>query len=116
MGPRRWGARQGKIVEPGRPWSRRWSAANLASGEHTGGKLFRGRPDLHAEAFEVEVLALVGLAGAAAVNADAQEAPQARLLAGVVVAVGVGVGLQQPPPRAALAARVGLLLPALEHA
>jgi WD40 repeat protein len=72
--------------------------------------------DLHAEAFEVHVLALVGLAGAAALQADAQEGPQADRLAGVVVAVGVGAALQAPAPRAPLAPGVGVLLPAPEHA
>src|SRR5207253_1837207 len=74
------------------------------------------RPDAQAEALQVDVLTLVRLAGAAAVEADAQEAPQRQRLAGVVVAVVVGVGLQQPAPGAALAGGVGLLLPPLEHA
>src|SRR5206468_294066 len=72
--------------------------------------------DLQAEAVEVDVLALLGLADAAAVQADADERPQARGRAGVVVAVGVRVALQQPAPRTLFAAGLRLLLPALEHA
>src|SRR5262249_9726395 len=58
---------------------------------------------LQSEPIEVDVLALFRLAEAAALQAEAEEAPEADGLAGVVVAVGVGVALQQPAPGAALA-------------
>src|SRR5581483_10498987 len=75
------------------------------------------RPDAQAEAVEVDVLALLALLDIAAVQAQAQEGPEAGRLAGVLVAVVVGVPLEDPAPAAALAAGVRrLLLPALEHA
>src|SRR6185437_4009684 len=71
---------------------------------------------LQAKAFEINVLALLRFAGSAAFQADAQKAPHADRLTGVVVAVGVGIALQQPAPRTPFAAGVGLFLPALEDA
>src|SRR4051794_36427340 len=71
-------------------------------------------PDAQAEPLEVDVFTLVGLAGAAAIDAGAEEGPHADRLAGVVVAVGVAVAFEHPAPGAALAAGVGLLLPTLE--
>src|SRR5262249_22935859 len=71
--------------------------------------------DADAEAVEVDVLALV-LAGAAAFETDAQEDPETGELAGVVVAVVVDIAFEEPAPDAALAAGVGLLLPALQDA
>src|SRR5947209_7639489 len=73
-------------------------------------------PDAQAKAFEIEVLALVRLAGAAALDRGPQEGPEADGLASVVVAVGVAVALEEPAPVATFAAGVGLLLPALEDA
>src|SRR6266568_5753640 len=67
------------------------------------------------EIVQVEILALLALGEVAAIDADAQEAPQARLLAVVVVAVGVGIGFEQPAPTALLIAGLRLLLPALHH-
>src|SRR5262245_59358268 len=72
--------------------------------------------DLQPEAVEIDELVLLRLADAAALQGEAEEAPQAGLLAVVVEARVVGVALQHPPPQPAFAARVGFLLPALEHA
>src|SRR6478672_450879 len=75
-------------------------------------------PDLDAEAVEVDVLALLRLARAAAVQTQPQVAPEAGPLAGHVVAGPVHVRLQQPPPAAplVLAAVGGFLLPAFQNA
>src|SRR5262249_46316992 len=72
-------------------------------------------PNPQAEALQIHVLPFVGLAGPTALQAHAQDAPDAGRPAGVVVAVSVGVPLQEPAPAAAFAGRVGILLPALEY-
>src|SRR3712207_2356647 len=74
------------------------------------------RPEAQSESIQINVLALLAVVGAAAVDGEAEVGPQAGGFAGVVVAVVVGVTLQQPAPAAPLlAAHVGgLLLPALE--
>src|SRR5689334_15616967 len=106
----------------GGSWISGWCADCLAASLRrarsalAAGSRLNSPMDLQAEAFQIDVLALVRLAGAAAVEAEAQETPQAGRLVVVVVAVGVGVRLQQPAPAAPLGARVGVLLPALEHA
>src|SRR5262245_48528537 len=74
------------------------------------------RPDLQAEVVEVDVFAFFVHALGAAVQAQANEAPQAGAVAGVVVAAEIDVGLQQPPPNAAFSARFGLFLPPLQNA
>src|SRR5437016_3435084 len=72
--------------------------------------------DANAEAFEVDVFALFRIARAAAIDADAYDAPQAGGFAGVVVAVGIGVAFEQPAPGASFAAaRHRFLLPTFEH-
>src|SRR6185369_4795206 len=75
-----------------------------------------GPPDAEAEPVQVDVLAPLALAGVPAVQRQPQERPYARLLAGVVVPVGVAIGLHHPPPRAPVGPGVArLLLPTLEH-
>ena len=61
--------------------------------------LFR-RQKPQPESLQVDVLALVGFLGAAAVDGEPQVGPQAQRLTGVVVAVRVGVAFQQPAPDA----------------
>lgn len=64
---------------------------------------------------EVDVLALVAFTGAAAFQARSQKSPQAHRLTGMVVAIGIGIGFQQPAPVASFAGRVGVFLPAFEN-
>src|SRR6478736_5838913 len=63
-------------------------------------------PDPEAEPVQVDVLAALAFAGVSAVKRQPQEGPDARLLAGVVIPVGVGVGLDHPPPRPPVGPRV----------
>src|ERR1043166_9049352 len=75
-----------------------------------------GPPDAETEIVHVEVFALLALGDIAAIEAHAQEAPQARLFAEVVVTVGVDVGFDEPTPGALLVAGLRLFLPALHDA
>src|SRR5882672_3558034 len=79
----------------------------------TTGRTFSRNPQT--KALQIDIFRLVGIPWSASFQADAQEGPQTQRLAGVIVAVGVGVAFKQPAPGAVFPAGVGLFLPALEH-
>ena len=78
---------------------------------------FRASPQTaQAESVEIHVLALFVFAGAAAVEAHAQESPNAERLTLGVVTVGGRVAFQHPSPTAAISPHFRVFLPALEYA
>jgi len=68
--------------------------------------LLVGVPDAEAEAVHVDVFAALAFAGGTALERQAQKAPEAGAVAGVVLAGRVGVGFDEPAPDAAVAAAV----------
>src|SRR5262245_48377102 len=95
----------------------RWISVCRSATSRVQPDLFFLPPDLYPKTVQIDVFALLRLAGSAAINRQPQVRPETRLLTGHVEAVGVHIGFQKPAPASAfIFARVArFFLPAFER-